>query len=225
VLGIGINLWNAALGGGGVPVNPVQTNLAAWFKFGIGITSSGGLVSQWDDASGNARHLIQATGTNQPALQGDNSILFDGVDNFMKCDAFTLNQPFSIYIRGRHVTWTSGRYWCDGNTTPTGAILMLPVTPQLQIHAGANVGSNGALAVNTYGAIGTVFNGASSILRVDATSQPGLNPGAGNPGGFTLGARGDNTLFSNIQVKEIILYSVAHDASTMTQIINYLNLL
>lgn len=43
--------------------------LVAWYDAqDVGtITQSGGDVSQWDDKSGNARHMVQATGSRQPA--------------------------------------------------------------------------------------------------------------------------------------------------------------
>lgn len=51
---------------GAVVVGPPLANLAAAFDASINITSSGGFASQWSDLSGNARHLLQATGANQP---------------------------------------------------------------------------------------------------------------------------------------------------------------
>ena len=52
------------------------------------ITESGGLVSQWDDKSGNAIHRTQGTGANQPitnstSQNGLNTVDFDGVAHFM----------------------------------------------------------------------------------------------------------------------------------------------
>jgi len=40
--------------------------LSGWWRQGIGITAASERVSQWNDQSGNARHLLQATGANQP---------------------------------------------------------------------------------------------------------------------------------------------------------------
>lgn len=40
--------------------------IVARFDATTGITSAGGFASQWSDLSGNARHLLQATGANQP---------------------------------------------------------------------------------------------------------------------------------------------------------------
>lgn len=42
-------------------------------------------------------------------------------------------------------------------------------------------------------------------------------------GGFTLGARGAGDLqYANIQVKEVMVYSVAHSQDTRNNLINYL---
>ena len=49
--------------------------------------SSGSVVSQWDDKSGNGLHMVQGTVTNQPSRTGTrnarSTVVFDGVDNFM----------------------------------------------------------------------------------------------------------------------------------------------
>ena len=50
-----------------------------WLKRGVGLT--GNPISQWDDASGNGRNAVQATGANQPALSsldGEACPLFAG---------------------------------------------------------------------------------------------------------------------------------------------------
>jgi hypothetical protein len=56
--------------------------------------SSGSVVSQWNDKSGDARHATQATVTNQPTrsgtLNGMSTVVFDGVDNFMSWTALTV---------------------------------------------------------------------------------------------------------------------------------------
>jgi len=44
------------------------------------ITESGGLVSQWDDKSGNGKHATQADGTLQPLYQ-TGEIIFNGINN------------------------------------------------------------------------------------------------------------------------------------------------
>ncbi|MDO9187121.1 MAG: hypothetical protein Q7W13_13995 [Bacteroidia bacterium] len=81
------------LGAGGAGVAPVFTpldisNLQAWYKADAGITLNGSNVSQWDDQSGNARHMIQATASNQPtftalAKNGLPGLTFDGTNDFL----------------------------------------------------------------------------------------------------------------------------------------------
>lgn len=41
-------------------------NLKIWLDANVGITQSGGLVSQWDDQSGNNNHLTQGNSSQQP---------------------------------------------------------------------------------------------------------------------------------------------------------------
>jgi hypothetical protein len=200
-----------------------QEDLAGWFRYGVGITATNGLVSQWDDVSGNGRHLKQATETNRPGLQADGSILFDGVDNYLKCDAFTLNQPETVYLLFRQVTWTSGGHVFDGNAGDSGRVVQFNATPAIRVSAGSSVAQNGNLAVNTYGAIAVVINGASSLIQVNSTTATTGNAGANNMGGFTLGASGAAAAFGNIQVKEAVVYAAAHDADQRARIIEYLS--
>lgn len=208
--------------GGGLTTGGIL-NLApaAWFRFGLGTTVATG-VSQWDDASGNGRHLKQAVGVSQPALQADGSILFDGTDDFLRCDAFTLNQPETVYLLARQVTWTNGEHVFDGFANGSGRILQLTATPSISLNAGLSAAANTNWTVNTYAALCCQFNGASSILRVNNTTETTGDASTGNMGGFTLGASGNSVSWGNIQVKEILIFPAAHDAARRAQMIAYL---
>ncbi len=149
-------------------------------------------------------------------------INFDGVDNFFKASAFTLNQPTSVYFLGKQITWTSGDKIFDGNTANQGIVYQSIGTPQLIAYAGTNSASI-SLTLDLYGVISTVFNGASGVLQLNNGTPIESDFGARNMAGFTLGADGGGSSFSNIQVKEVIIYSVAHDAATRARVINYLN--
>jgi hypothetical protein len=195
---------------------------AAWFRYGTGITITGSGVSQWDDQSGNGRHLLQATDANRPQKQADSSILFDGVAYFLKCNAFTLPQPVSLYLLMKQVTWTAGTGICDGNAVSTGLLINRTASPQFALNVGADAAINGNLAVGSYGVVAAQFNGASSSLQINNTAATTGNPGSTAMGGFTLGARGSNTVFANIQAKEAILFAAAHDATQRARVINYL---
>jgi hypothetical protein len=210
---------------GGRRGTPITTNLVAWFRKGRGITAVGGAVSAWADQSGNGRHYTQASGGAQPALQAGGTILFDGTSDFMATAGFTLVQPFTRYFRIKQVTWTSGDYFCDGGALNTGVVFQTGVSPSLSLFAGGPAAANAALAVGAWGSAAAVFNGASSVLQIDATTATG-NPSTGNPGGLTLGASfGGLGQWSNIEVAEEIVYSVAHDATQRAAVIAYLNTL
>lgn len=338
---------------GGVATPNQHSGLAAWYRFNQGITSVGSFVSQWDDQSGNARHLVQATAANRPfngsggsnlvtngtfdadtnwtkgtgwsigsgvascdgtqtaiselttatalsevlsaptlifmtftvsgysagtitpritgstttvgtarsangtyteviaannnqnvlrfradadfvgsidnviiqKITADGSILFDGIAHFLKTDAFTLNQPTTVYFLGKQVTWTALDTIYDGDTTAgVMRLQQLTTTPNLALRnsAGTAAANNTELALNTYGVVTAVFNGASSLLQVNNGTPVIGDFGASTPGGFVLGANAVSSDFSNIQVKEILIYNVAHDAGQRASLVNYL---
>lgn len=213
---------HAALFGGAAAFSPADLpNLAAWYRFNQGITDAAGAVSQWNDASGNARHLLQATGAAQPAKQGDGSILFDGTSDFLVA-SFALVQPASVVIFGKQVSWTNSDGLCDG-ISPGGNFLITQggSTPNLLTYAGAATPTNANLAINVYGMIAAVFNGASSSLQINATTATTGDVGAGNAGGFTLGAHGSPASYGNIQAREVIICSAALTAPQIAQIYAY----
>lgn len=196
---------------------------AAWFRFNQGITVTGAGVSTWADKSGNSRDLLQGTDTNRPALQSDGSILFDGVDNYLKCNAFTLNQPTTIYLLMKQITWTAYDAFCDGNTNGTLNVYQFGPTqsPEIGLYAGsAEVANNSNLPLGSYGVVAAVFNGASSLLQVNSTTATTGNPGSVNAGGFILGANATPTAYTNVQVKEVIIYAAAHTTAQLKAVIS-----
>lgn len=195
---------------------------AAWFRYGRGATVTGAGVSQWDDQSGNGRHLKQGTDAARPVLQADGSVLFDGLAQFLKCDAFTLNQPTTIYLLAKQVTWTSTDYFFDGNTSGMMGLQQAGVTPSFRLVAGGSTPGNAGLPVDTYGVICSVFNGASSLTTVNQGAAVTGNAGANNAGGFTLGANGGPNNYSNTQFKEVVVFATAHDSVRRAQMFAYL---
>lgn len=76
--------------GGDVLWTPDQISNYMWFDSSDAstITHSSGLVSQWDDKSGNARNATQVSASSQPitglrTLNGLNAIDFDGSNDYM----------------------------------------------------------------------------------------------------------------------------------------------
>lgn len=198
---------------------------AAWYPYGVGITEAGAGVSQWDDQSGGAKHLKQATDGNRPAKQADGSILFDGVDNWLRTDAFaSLGAAVSIYALLKQVTWTINEYLWDGQGSAALGFRQATASPRLAVQVGGStfVDATG-LPVDTYGMVAAIYNGAGSVLRINATETTGT-VNAVAPTQFLLGANNGAVPagFSNIQVKEVLIFASAHDAATRARIYRYL---
>ena len=193
-----------------------------WVDSKENITKNGSdLVSLWGDKSGNGNDLVQATETNRPTWNS-NGILFDGVDNFMKAVAFTLVQPEFIYIVFKQVTFTSNDYILDGNTNNSGGLFQVISSPDLRAYAGSFSTIDSNLVLDTYGIARVQFNGATSTFQINEETQITGNFGTNNMGGFTLGNNGANTVYSNIEVKEVIIRNVADSAQDEGTIYNYL---
>jgi len=158
-------------------------------------------------------------------ITADGTIYFDGISHFLKTAPFTLNQPSSIYFLGRAVTWSANDRIFDGNASDSGGVLQVTSTPRIQLNAGSGVANNDNYTLGAYVPMVAVFNGANSLLKVGDTAAVTGNAGAGNMGGITLGAIGaGNANFANIQAKEMLSYSAAHDDNQINAVFAYLNM-
>lgn len=79
---------------------PAEITTELWFDASdnSSITLNGSTVSQWNDKSGNDRHVVQNTGNNQPlvissGLDGKNVLQFDGANDFLR---HTPSTPFAL---------------------------------------------------------------------------------------------------------------------------------
>jgi hypothetical protein len=212
----------------GAIVGPPSTNRAAWWRLNTGITITGSGVSQWDDQSGNGNHLLQATDARRPQKQGDGSIIFRGSafgsDDCIATAPFTLNQPCTIYLLMKQLSWSSTHELFDGNVS--GATILRTTagaTPDLEIFAGGSLVGMTGEDVGTYHAYSVIFNGAGSNTQVDNGTITTGDAGASNLGGFILGNRAaQDAAAANIQVKEGLIYLAAHDNPTRASVVAYL---
>lgn len=205
--------------------NVAVANTVGWYVAGDGsstyVTKDGSdFVSVWKDLSGSNNPLNQATGTSQPKWQST-GILFDGVDNYMKAPVVR-NQPQTIYVVLKTVTWGSSDYYISGNNLGSAMQLLSEGgSPNIRCYNGANSG----LTPTTIGAfviIRIVFNGANSSLQVNNAAAVTGNFGANNGITICIGSYGTTDGASNIEVKEAIFRNAADDAATQISIYNYL---
>jgi len=198
-------------------------NTVAWFDAKSEyITMNGSLqISQWNDKSGMNHHLLQNGADSIKPIWSADGLLFDGVDDFLKCVAFTLVRPEQIHIVFKQITWTLNGCVYDGNATSSMALAQQSSAPNLAIYANAALGLE-PLTLDTFGIVRTLFNGANSKIQVNDDTPATGNAGSANGSGFTLGARGGDDRWSHIQVKEIIIRKVEDSAGDEAIIYNYL---
>lgn len=210
--------------------SPAQlTSLKAWYKSDTGVSLNGAKVTQWNDQSGNSNHLTQATEDKQPGfsasqLNGYPAIVFDGVDDVLDTAAFTLNQPETVFIIFKQTTWTDNDTIFDGLGGNSGRLFQRTTTPNIGTYAGDFGPPSADLAVNTFGLITCILNGASSVLQVNNNAESTTGSvGSSNMGGFTLGDFGDGGAAANISVVEVIVMEAAASADERTSVKNYVS--
>jgi len=108
---------------------PSDISTAAWYDASDTgtITESSGLVSQWDDKSGNGNHVTQETGSHQPVsgtrmLNGLNTLDFDGSDDRLvntsgASSLFPVNTLCHVFVVVQYDSNTNGNivvYGKDG---------------------------------------------------------------------------------------------------------------
>ena len=193
--------------------------------------ADGAAVSQWDDLSGNARHLLQATGANQPLytaaiLNGKPVVRFDGVNDTLKATAFTLVQPEHVFIV---IRWRSAagaveanNFGMDGNAANGGALYEASNSSNVAATAGAALAASPTGGATVWHSYSVLFNGASSELRTDGGAAVSGNLGANNLGGLTLGARADAAGPADVDVAEVIIYASVLSTSDRQAVEGYL---
>lgn len=202
---------------------PVHANLAAWYRYHMGVTNISGACSSWYDYSGNQRPLLQATASARPSINSDGSLTFDGSNDFMQA-TFTLIQPMSIYLAFMPLSDTNNDVLFDG-ATGTTTLSQDTNASTYDINAGSALAYSGTIIANTKAVIAVVFNGTSARVQAGngaASITSSGDAGANNAGGITLGASRTPGSFSNIRVYEMAVFSAAHDATTRLQVLRYM---
>lgn len=209
----------------GSPPEPVTAlSPVQWYRYqtGLGTTTfaTSTQVSSWADQSGNNRHWLQASTFMQPLLQSDNSVVFNGVSTCLSTSPFTFDQPATVYLLARQMNWSNNGRLVSGIST-TAVVLQAVASPRLGLNAGSSLNSISSLPVSTYGVICAVFNGTSSLLRINASTLSG-DAGLNGSGGFAIGAAVGGSNPSAMEAKEFIAFNAAHSTTTQTAVMVYL---
>lgn len=208
--------------------SPLEVSgMVAWYNGDIQPSITSGAILTWADQFGSNDISTPDNAANHPditnALNGHKTVLFDGTNDFMKGD-FAINQPSTIYIVAKQITWTSDDTWWDGKVGDSMLLRQRGSTPELNIYAGTGwAADNTDLAVNTWGVIRVIYNGASSSIRVDDNVATTGNAGTSNSTGLALGGLYAGSYCANIEVAEIIIYTGAIVSADDILVMKYLN--
>ena len=127
---------STATGAGSTAWGPedLSGGLALWYDADDASTfsySSGSVVSQWNDKSGNSRHATQGTVANQPTrtaslMNSRAGVVFNGTSSFLNyTGSFLANTNYTIAAAGARTSNKSGNYFMAGSTQTTNNNLHL----------------------------------------------------------------------------------------------------
>ena len=235
-------------GGAWDPTQLTSATLEGWYRLrdvhgvnadGSTITQSAGTVAQWNDESGKARHLSQATASAQPAYgasglsSGHPGLTFNGSSTYLQNTAAALlaTTPFSVFVVGtlapsaasysRLVSLLqSGGDYGAGGVAPIRTASATSITYGIFNNSGsANVVNNTPVLMEGYadksttavcGVNGVTVSG-EAMPGVSGVTMPDMYLGAFNGSGFWPGV-----------VAEFVLLSGVLSASDLQKIEGYL---
>jgi hypothetical protein len=220
--------------------------LAAWYDASDAgsITESSGNVSQWNDLSGNARHLAQSNLGNKPGTgaqtqNGLNVLTWDGSD-FMRYDAGSDAMDFSpieFFIVARYNASIDAysRLFSLRQATATEDYLTPNMTVARQNadsidwnSAGTAVGTAKAYTDDTMFLYNGRNNGSTSYHSINggaehsASASPPSNMRYINVGSAFTGTNSTDQYLTG-RIAEIVIYNATLTSDERTAILSYLN--
>lgn len=205
-----------------IPLTVLDTSKTVdTFDYQYGITKNvNNQISAWAGELGLITlDQVGTTDAQKPVFTSE-GVLLDGInDRIWK--SFTYNQPESIFIVFKQLSWTLNDRIFDGSTASKGVMVQSATANNLVVSAGS-ASSSIDLSLDKWCVARILFNGANSEFYIDTNGVAG-NFGSNNMGGFTLGATGGGgASWSNILVKKIILRKVVESETDKNDIYNYL---
>ena len=140
-------------------------SLAMWYDASdaSSITHSSGVVSQWNDKSGNARHLAESNNTYKPTYTANILNGYGGINFYLNKGLFSTANPVVGYvatiIKAQNTTWNNYHVMLESRTNATrigglwsngGNTFWMDVYPSLAWQDGTSMSVSGAFStINT----------------------------------------------------------------------------
>jgi len=245
MISLDLGLWRRS---GGTSFNPLTLSPALWLDAADSATlfqSNGGSaagadgdpVGYWLDKSGNNNHATQTSGSNKPTLKtviqnSKNIVRTNGTSSFMTISTMTMNAPFSFYLVVKK-TNVSAVLELAGNNASSNRYLFENYSDSKTYYPFKN-SSNTSLNIFVSGTmdiyssfvlLNASTDGTTGTLKrnnVATTNTPQSSASATN-GSWNLLFKGYGGSFSSMDLAETLWFQSAHDDTTQTLVINYLN--
>ena len=184
----------------------------------VRFSTADGFVSTWYDQSGNASDAAQATTTAQPKIVSAGALVvggldFDGVDDLLSNGSLTLGATVTGYTVTNSTAKINSSYIFSINGT-SGIVDFTDISEFASIYSGtslkASTDISGSAVLKS-----SLFNGASSNVRVNGSSVATGNSGAQLANGtLVIGGGGSASDRMLGTINEIIIYGSNQSANT-----------
>lgn len=201
--------------GSTVPLGYYQDDAAT-----IPATSEFDIFQAWKDELSDSGQVLTQSDPDKSGILGFETSTpignFDGVDDFLKSALLgsPLSQPTTIFAVAKNTdTLGSNRQIISGQTDLTRQVVYNDGGND-SIYAGSVLGAAGT--VEEWHVWTAIFDGASSILRIDGVQVAAGNAGAQGLDGFVLGSNFDST--GNFWAGAIIALCVLNEIPSLDNI-------
>jgi len=231
--------------GGWLPTD--ESNLELWLKWDTStmyqedskttaVSSASDPVGAWEDQSGNGNDALQSTSGARPLYQTD-GITFDGTADYLTGSITSYTGTALTYFAVMQIVTNKSTYegyWTLAETDGTSNDVVAP-SVGLFIRNNASVGAVTWQGVNRAEQSMSLATTYIVSGKIDGTNNSMWLDGGGEDtatgmvsmtlNNFYLGARHQPTIgkYSNIKLKEIILYTDAKSTSVIDQVETYLS--
>lgn len=193
---------------------------------GAAATADGDPVGEWQDQSGNANHMGQATAGLRPSLKlaiqnGLPVVRFDGIDDYIAA-AFALTQPEDVFAVFRPSSYGGTKRVWDGNAGNSMGLYQSGAAPELSLYAGNGLAFSGP-ATSSFGLVQATYNGASSAARLNGGAATTGDAGAANAAGLKLATNGGVSLWLDVDFAEMLIFGAVLSAGDRANVETYLN--
>lgn len=219
---LGVLAARRPAGGGAWSPADLGADLKAWWDASdtATIAASGSNVTALADKSGNGLTLVNSSLGSEPQTgtvtrNGLNVLDFGGNDELRRVTTGpSVAQPVTVAAVWRDVNGSARWYASNDNK--------LQYASNAGIYAGSAFLNGPSYTANTWAYSTHIYNGASSVARLNGTPGSTGNPGSnGLSGSFFLGARNGSSYITG-QIAEFVIIAGAVSGATLASIEGYL---